>query len=457
VIWGTPFLGHYETDDVFGLFEIASNAREDNTYGSREDSVRLENLLARYHVSTDKRKFVANCDDDLVAASWFANRYNEFSEFITVSRGIALADQDVLDVGAGSGYDTLRLARSGARTTAVEYNPVLIRRGRSVVPEARWIGALAHVLPFENDSFDIVCCNAALHHMRDVRGAMHEMLRVLRPGGWLLTCGDPFRGDDTDEDYELDVFDEHPGALLGINEGIPTLNDLVATLVACERYVDVELHVRSASARRFVQRLLERLRPAGARRLSERSTIGRAGGSLAMRVHVKRHMDLRPATQGDAALRAGDYADVLESYEAAVASLVPLLPSAQIDRPFPGDRQTKLELLNGWQKPRSGKQYRTGYKRARWFLTRPHGAERLTFAVKALRASGAALLHLYVDASRITTVDLQGGCWAGVTVPVRHVANGNRFVFELELELTQDSVEGTFDDFRFAVKDRAFT
>src|SRR5205085_940054 len=38
-------------------------------------------------------------------------------------------------------------------------------------------------LPFENDSFDVVFSNGALHHTRDWRAGLAEQVRVLRPGG----------------------------------------------------------------------------------------------------------------------------------------------------------------------------------------------------------------------------------------------------------------------------------
>ena len=131
--------------------------------------------------------------------------------------------------------------QAGGRVTAFEYNPVLIRRGTSVVPEARWIGGFAHVLPFESETFDFVCCNAALHHMRDVPGAMHEMLRVLRPGGGLLTTGDPFRADSSGDEFEFEVFDRHPDVLLGVNESIPTFGELMEVLVSNEDRLNVRL------------------------------------------------------------------------------------------------------------------------------------------------------------------------------------------------------------------------
>lgn len=39
-------------------------------------------------------------------------------------------------------------------------------------------------LPFENASFDVVFCNHVLEHIPDDTKAMHELYRILRPGGW---------------------------------------------------------------------------------------------------------------------------------------------------------------------------------------------------------------------------------------------------------------------------------
>src|SRR5690606_7130456 len=38
-------------------------------------------------------------------------------------------------------------------------------------------------LPFENDSFDVILCNHVLEHIPDDTKAMHELYRILKPGG----------------------------------------------------------------------------------------------------------------------------------------------------------------------------------------------------------------------------------------------------------------------------------
>jgi SAM-dependent methyltransferase len=459
-VWGTPFLGHYQADDIPGLLEIAANARADNAYADRADVERLEDLLHRYHEASDRSQFLKSCHDAFAHASWFGHRYSEYSAFYALSKNIDFEGRDVLDVGAGTGYDAWRLVQAGGHVTAFEYNPVLIRRGRSVVPEARWIGGLAHVLPFGSETFDIVCCNAALHHMRDVPGAMHEMLRVLRPGGWLLTTGDPFRADDSGEETELEVFDNHPDALLGVNESIPRFAELVESLVPSQDRIRVRFLTSSGGERanRWRPSMLSRRRgPREHREWSfrQRKHLSTAAGSISMRVHVREPLRLPVTTQASTVLRAGEYARVLDDYEDALATLAPVVPSAFVDSPFPGVRQTKFELLNGWQKPRLGRDFRCGYKRARWFLTRPENSHTLRFCARAAATSQVVRsLEVRVAGVPVGSVPL-GNEWADASVSVSHVPSRARFVCELHVIPTEADDLG-FDDYRFAVKGRCF-
>ena len=39
-------------------------------------------------------------------------------------------------------------------------------------------------LPFDDNSFDVILCNHVLEHIPDDTKAMHELYRVLKPGGW---------------------------------------------------------------------------------------------------------------------------------------------------------------------------------------------------------------------------------------------------------------------------------
>lgn len=43
-----------------------------------------------------------------------------------------------------------------------------------------------HKVPFEENSFDVIMCNHVLEHVDDYARCMHELYRVLKPGGWAI-------------------------------------------------------------------------------------------------------------------------------------------------------------------------------------------------------------------------------------------------------------------------------
>jgi SAM-dependent methyltransferase len=52
-------------------------------------------------------------------------------------------------------------------------------------PRIRFQAMDAHQLDFEDESFNLVCISNSLHHL-DPKPVLHQMERVLRPGGFLL-------------------------------------------------------------------------------------------------------------------------------------------------------------------------------------------------------------------------------------------------------------------------------
>lgn len=99
----------------------------------------------------------------------------------------------VLEVGAGSGRDSLRLAGCGARVTVLDYSEAaLAASARALAAAPPVAGSLtllrgdALALPFADGSFDAVFHQGLLEHFRDPGPLLAENLRVLKPGGLLL-------------------------------------------------------------------------------------------------------------------------------------------------------------------------------------------------------------------------------------------------------------------------------
>lgn len=98
----------------------------------------------------------------------------------------------VLDVGCGAGQHAVLLAKYGARVTGIDVSSVAIRGAQKL---ARVNGVsnqcFFHVgsvdrLPYEEGCFDILLCNAVLHHVWKYEGSLEELYRVLASSGRLF-------------------------------------------------------------------------------------------------------------------------------------------------------------------------------------------------------------------------------------------------------------------------------
>jgi SAM-dependent methyltransferase len=92
----------------------------------------------------------------------------------------------VLEVGAGTGAN-MRHYRFATRIVAAEPEPNMRRRARARLSEARvpvaLVAAAAEWLPFADRTFDTVVFSLTLCSVLDLRRAILECERVLRPGG----------------------------------------------------------------------------------------------------------------------------------------------------------------------------------------------------------------------------------------------------------------------------------
>jgi len=96
----------------------------------------------------------------------------------------------VLDVACGPGNFTRRFAHLVGQTglaVGIDASPTMLERAVGDSPDP--FGNLLYVrgnaveLPFRDDSFDAVCCFAALHLFAEPFVALDHMARVLTPGG----------------------------------------------------------------------------------------------------------------------------------------------------------------------------------------------------------------------------------------------------------------------------------
>ena len=104
-----------------------------------------------------------------------------------------------LEIGAGTGFFSLNLRQAGVldEVHVTDISPGMVSAAER---NANLLGfdieghvADAELLPYDDATFDLVVGHAVIHHLPDVEKAFREMVRVLRPGGRVVICGEPTR------------------------------------------------------------------------------------------------------------------------------------------------------------------------------------------------------------------------------------------------------------------------
>ncbi len=101
----------------------------------------------------------------------------------------------LLDMGCGGGRHAFAAMKRGASVIALDYSEADLKDVRATVGAMEAAGEIpgtlpwitvngdALRLPFPDDSIDRIVCSEVLEHIHDFRGAIRELVRVLKPGG----------------------------------------------------------------------------------------------------------------------------------------------------------------------------------------------------------------------------------------------------------------------------------
>ena len=100
---------------------------------------------------------------------------------------------DILDLGAGNGWMSYRLAQRGCRPVAVD----VFTDEQDGLAAAREYGLFPVVeaefdrLPFASSQFDLAIFNSSLHYSVDYQGTLAEARRCLKPSGSIVVLDSP--------------------------------------------------------------------------------------------------------------------------------------------------------------------------------------------------------------------------------------------------------------------------
>jgi ubiquinone/menaquinone biosynthesis C-methylase UbiE len=103
-----------------------------------------------------------------------------------------LKNKKILEIGAGSGATSIKLAQEGATVFCLDYSPkainVIKQNGLSTKTRVHCVLADANELPFQQNSIDVCFHQGFLEHFTDVAKMLGEQYRVLRVQG--IICAD---------------------------------------------------------------------------------------------------------------------------------------------------------------------------------------------------------------------------------------------------------------------------
>lgn len=104
----------------------------------------------------------------------------------------------ILEVAGGNRPDSFELARAGFAVTVTDIAADRVAKAQAAanqlgLPRIRFAVADAEHLPFSEHAFDGVLTAASFHHFPHAQRALHELRRVVRPGGLIVLELEPQR------------------------------------------------------------------------------------------------------------------------------------------------------------------------------------------------------------------------------------------------------------------------
>lgn len=360
------FIGNYTCSDLLGLIEITSKVSSNaNPNSIRENHIKEEvELKAEFAAMYGQVAGVTKATALGSKAMLKSVRVREWGAFELLTKEIDFNGKLCFENGAGLGADSLRMKEKGAEVVCLDFNPTSVRTGSQIVPGAQWICGNSECLPFVDNLFDISVAKAALHHMHDVGGSIREMIRVTKPGGYIILVSDPFMNEKDErqrEMEELQVFDKHPMVLGGVNENIIPFNRYRDGIEGAENNVLLTMKIHNNDEIGDQPTFWE---------MDDESLgfLNNHCGNISSRSQVN-NTAIPAACCDHEEIPTEQFFQTIGNPQESISVLLPYLPEDVFDT-FPYKEKRKFNLLNGWHATQNyDSEWRNGYSRARIYLT----------------------------------------------------------------------------------------
>lgn len=165
------------------------------------------------------------------------NDFKKFVKYLRKTEKVSVDGLNVLDLGSGTGKNSIFLGERGAQTTGLEISDTAIdlaksRTAEAVLTDTKFIKqSFGEKFPFENDSFDltldIMSSNSLSESEREIY--LSEVNRTLKPGGFFFVRLLALDGDKNAQRLLQDFPGNEPGTYVlpevGITERVLTRDE----------------------------------------------------------------------------------------------------------------------------------------------------------------------------------------------------------------------------------------
>jgi ubiquinone/menaquinone biosynthesis C-methylase UbiE len=118
------------------------------------------------------------------------HKHVEFRIFkeLLIRHNVDIEGKTTMDAGCGSGYSSKLILREfrPSKLFAFDLMPEQIELARRNYPEIEFFIGNMTAIDAEDESFDVAFVFGVLHHIKKWRVAVQEVVRVLKPKGFLL-------------------------------------------------------------------------------------------------------------------------------------------------------------------------------------------------------------------------------------------------------------------------------
>lgn len=116
------------------------------------------------------------------------------------------ANERILEIGSGTGAILSELyGTTPTQIFGLDINLPYLRFSRKILTTAHLIQGNGFRLPFRGASFYVTYCHYLLLWIKDPAAILSEMVRVTKPGGWVLALAEPDYGGRIDYPQELEI------------------------------------------------------------------------------------------------------------------------------------------------------------------------------------------------------------------------------------------------------------